>query len=301
MKMDANGVSIYIVTYRNSADLNSNIASILRSGAKARINVINNHTTFFLEPEHEQEVNVLHNYLRPDFSTGHLARNWNQALLHGFRSLGNPASEIVITVQDDVIFKQDWYPRLIELHHRYDFITMGPGDAFCSYLPDSVKKVGLWDERFCNIGGQEADYFLRSLIYNRNGSSINDLLHGRLHNAVESNSVSSTDEFRQADSVLITVPPWNLDRKEVHIDSAKFYALSDTVFKHKWGVTPCHWAAEHYAIRSSLVTNYIMYPYFECEVESLSEKKYLVAEEEFQSTWETAISELRKKSEEICD
>ena len=124
-------VSIYIVTYRNPVDLNKNISSILASGADVRINVINNHSEFFLEPKHEKAVTVLHNNLRPDFSTGHLSRNWNQALLHGFKDLKNPANDIVVTVQDDVIFKPDWLSRLIDIHRRYNFVTQGIGDAFC--------------------------------------------------------------------------------------------------------------------------------------------------------------------------
>jgi hypothetical protein len=195
-------ISIYIVTYRSRVDLNNNIASILASGADVRINVINNHSEFFLEPKHEKAVTVLHNNLRPNFSLGHLARNWNQSLLHGFQDLRNPASDIVITVQDDVIFKSNWLPNLLDLHRRYSFITMGGGDAFCSYLPEAVRKIGMWDERFCSIGYQEGDYFLRALIYNRENSSINDIQHGRLHNAVGSNTYN--DEHMDPDIELST-------------------------------------------------------------------------------------------------
>ena len=279
-------ISIYIVTYKNPTDLNSNVASILESGVNARINIINNHSKFFLEPDFERFVTVLHNSLRPDFSTGHLARNWNQALINGFRDLSNPANDIVVTVQDDVVFKKDWFPQLRELHRQYSFITMGPGDSFCSYLPQAVRKVGLWDERFCNLGYHEGDYFLRSLIYNRDGCSINDVLHGRLHNAVEANAINVDDEEERADSLLIASPHWNVDRKGAHISSVKFHPLSATVFRHKWGLSEAPWTSEHYAVRNSLVPNYMMYPYFEKDVESLREKNYLVADEEFHKVWE---------------
>src|SRR4051812_40809059 len=122
-------VSIFIVTYRNPVDLNNNIASILASGADVRIYVINNHSEFFIHPDNENAVTVLHNSLRPDFSTGHLARNWNQALLLGFRDLKHPSNDIVVTVQDDVIFKRDWLAHLVNLHRRYSFITVGAGDS----------------------------------------------------------------------------------------------------------------------------------------------------------------------------
>jgi hypothetical protein len=287
-------ISIYIVTYRNPVDLNKNIHSILASGADVRINVINNHSEFFLEPEHEKAVTVLHNNLRPNFSLGHLARNWNQALLHGFQDLRNPASDIVITVQDDVIFKANWLSRLLDLHRQYSFITMGGGDAFCSYLPEAVRKIGLWDERFCCLGYHEGDYFLRALIHNREGSSINDLQHGRLHNPVESNTYNPADvdldmevenrgtdggEMIRADSMLITLPLRNLARQKAHFTSMRMQGIPRAVFLQKWGLSDAFWTAEHHAVRKSLVPNYITYPYFEKDIEDLREKNYVVSDD----------------------
>jgi hypothetical protein len=295
-----NGIraSIYIVTYRNPVDLNRNIASILASGADVRINVINNHSQFFLEPEHEKAVTVLHNSLRPDFSTGHLARNWNQALLHGFKDLKTPANDIVVTVQDDALFKAGWLSHLVDLHQRYNFITQGIGDAFCSYLPQAVIKVGLWDERFCNIGHAEGDYFLRALIYNREGCSINDPAHGRQHNALEGNTVNNVPRSEgvseRADSLLITCPPVNADRKDAHLTSMKFHSLAATIFRHKWGVSDLNWTAEHHALRRSLVPNYLMYPYFEKDVEGLRDKNYIVTDEEAEKYWAGVEAKVRE-------
>lgn len=297
-------VSIYIVTYQSPVDLNNNISSILASGADVRINVINNHSQFFLKPEHEKEVTVLHNNLRPDFSTGHLSRNWNQALLHGFKDLKNPANDIVVTVQDDVLFKPDWLSRLIEIHQRYNFVTQGIGDAFCSYLPEAVIKVGMWDERFCNIGHAEGDYFLRALIYDRESCSINDPGHGRQHNALEGNTLNIDPRLEgvseRADSLLITCPPVNPDRKNAHLTSMKFHSLAATIFRHKWGVSDLSWAAEHHALRRSLVSNYIMYPYFEKDVEALRDKNYIVTDEEAEKYWTGVEARLRNSGYAGC-
>lgn len=301
-------IRIYIVTYRNAVDLNKNIASILASGADVRINVINNHSEFRLEPAHEPAVTVLHNTLRPDFSTGHLARNWNQALLHGFQDLLHPVNDIVVTVQDDVIFKKDWLACLIDLHQRYSFITQGIGDAFCSYLPDAVRNIGMWDERFCNIGWSEGDYFLRALIYNRDSSSINDLAHGRRHNALEENAVDydsgsavaiDSDHplfSKRGDSLLISSPPMNSDRRDAHVSSLRFHALAATIFKHKWGIADHPWTAEHFSIRNPLAPNYVMYPYFEKDVEGLRDKRYIVAEEEWEQRVAAFVSELGRST-----
>lgn len=295
--MEGIRVSIYIVTYRNPVDLNKNISSILESGFEVQISVINNHSQFFLEPRHEKAVAVLHNCLRPDFSTGHLARNWNQALINGFRDLNDPASDIVVTVQDDVIFKPDWLRHLVDLHRRYSFITMGLGDAFCSYLPEAVKKTGLWDERFCNIGYQDGDYFLRSLIYNREGCSINDLGHGRQHNPLDGNAVHwdpahSEDERGRSDSMLITTPQWNSDRKDAHISSFKVESFSEAVFRHKWGIAADPWTEEHLAMRKPLAPSYVMYPYFEKDIEGLGEKFYIVPDEGTKERWEMVVASL---------
>lgn len=296
-------ISIFIVTYRNPVDLNNNVASILNSGADVRINIINNHSEFFLEPEYESRVTVLHNNLRPNFSTGHLARNWNQALLHGFRDLRKPESDIVVTAQDDVVFKKDWLSRLIDLHRRYTFITMGGGDAFCSYRPEAIRKIGMWDERFCNIGFQEADYFLRAFIYNREDSSINDAMHGRLLNPVEGNAINpylpathpihkkaetlntqreeiKDNGMERAESMLVTLPRMNSHREDTHMSSMKFHRLTYALFKQKWGVEPHGWWQEqHSALQKSLIQNYITYPYFEKDIESLREKNYMVPDD----------------------
>ncbi len=295
--MDGIRISIYIVTYRSPVDLNKNISSILESGFDVRINVINNHSEFFLEPRHEKAVTVLHNSLRPDFSTGYLSRNWNQALLHGFKDLNNPASDIVVTVQDDALFKADWLPHLADLHRRHSFVTMGPGDTFCSYLPEAVKRVGLWDERFCNLAYHEGDYFLRSLIYNRDGCSINDTYHGRQHNALEGNTFQyfpthADDEAARADSLLITAPHWNPARKNAHVSSMKFHPLSEAVFRHKWGIAEAPWTSEHFEVRKPLVPSYVMYPYFEKDVEGLREKNYIVPAEGAGKHWEALAAAL---------
>ncbi len=178
-------IKIFIVTYKSKISLNNNIKSLLESDLMQHnweINVINNHS---LNDEYVDKVKVWHNVLRPDFSTGHLARNWNQAIINGFKDLNNPDCDILVNSQDDVLFKKDCFSKLIEFHKKYSFIQSGAGDSLCSYLPEAVKEIGLWDERFCNIGYQEADYFLRALIYNKNKSMISDCHPG--HNRVLNN------------------------------------------------------------------------------------------------------------------
>jgi hypothetical protein len=275
---------IFIVTYRNAPDLHNNLASLFASDAAgAEVTVINNHSDFSLADEFAGRVRVLHNVLRPDSSTGHLSRNWNQAIMLGFGSLSAPQADYVVHCQDDVVFDKNWWSYVRGMHERYSFVTMGLGDAFCSYAPDAVRKIGLWDERFCNIGYQEGDYFLRALVYNRDRSSINDPIHGRMLNADPHNYFmfgGPNGSVRWGgNSKVLSIPVRNTNRQTAHDQSVAFHGLSSSLFREKWGVSATNWMAEFLLDppRRSRIQNYITYPYFERDVEDLGGKNYLEA------------------------
>ena len=83
-------LKVYIVTYRRQEVLNDTLNTLFNktdfgSIPDTEVNVINNHTEFKLNPEFVDKVNVIHNNTRPDWDTGNLARNWNEALLHGLK------------------------------------------------------------------------------------------------------------------------------------------------------------------------------------------------------------------------
>src|SRR5260221_14630593 len=123
---------LFITTYNNPQLLHENIKSLIASNflnpPYREIYIINNHSNFVLDQSFQPNIRVIHNQGRPDFSTGHLARNWNQALLHGFKDLSNPISDIVIHVQDDTTYRKDFWLDLEQLHTKYNFITDGLGD-----------------------------------------------------------------------------------------------------------------------------------------------------------------------------
>ena len=249
----------YIVTYNNNIILNRCLQSILPLFSKYTpdeysVYIINNHSNFNIDSIYEPYVHVLHNSLRPDFSTGHLSRNWNQAIINGFRDLNNVDCDILITSQNDCEFDGDFISNLIELHKKYSFIQFGAGDNFMSYTVESIKKVGLWDERFCNIGYQEADYFLRQLLYNTHSCTINDYMHKRVHNPEKNNVVKNT-------------PNGYSRGEESHFVSQQFHKHSENIYKIKWGNTPqAHnniWNYESLKKLNPLIDSYILYPYFE--------------------------------------
>jgi len=258
----------YIVTYNNSYQINEVLKSLFNALSNEElklleINVINNHSSFRLNSEFEDKVIVLHNNLRPDFSTGHLSRNWNQAIINGFKSLNSPDADIVITNQDDTRFIKNYISNLIELHQKYSFIQFGYGDNFISYTPNAVKQIGLWDERFCGIGYQEADYLLRAHVYNKEMSSIQDYSHRRVLNNTDNNIIS-------------LIPPGYDRREPYHIKSLNHHEHNKKLFIKKWGINPGAWDSSINNIKFPNIDNYIYYPYFEKDVKTLVEQRYLI-------------------------
>jgi hypothetical protein len=143
---------------------------------------------------------------------------------------------------------------------------MGAGDQFHSYKPDHIKKVGLWDERFCNIGYQEYDYFIRSFIYNRYKSSINDPKHRRVHNGIENNLVVDDD-------YLIG----GMRNDKHHLDSLSYHNISKNILINKWGEkSELSWNTDYLSsLTKSFIPNFIYYPYFEKDID-YSDKNYII-------------------------
>ena len=270
-------IKIYIVTYNNAEDINNNLRMLLDSdlsGHEVEINVINNHSNLHIKEEYLERINILHNTLRPDFSTGHLSRNWNQAIINGFKDLNEPDCDILIHTQDDVVWSKDWLKHTIEVHKKYTFFSGQVGDAFCSYTAEGVKNIGLWDERFCNIMYQEFDYFLRALLYNREKSSINSYVY-----------MPVTGE-RKIDLLLNPIediekkfprrPDRNLEREAAHTKSGRWIKQSKLLFREKWGIQhPRPVFQDNAKIGKPSVKNFIYYPYFEKDIYELDKKNYV--------------------------
>jgi len=108
---------LYIVTYNNNEILNNwALKTLFESDFpidNSDIYIINNHTNIYIEPQYEDKIKILNNDLRPDFSTGHLSRNWNQAIINGFKNLNEPDCDLVIACQNDTKFCKNWYSKLL--------------------------------------------------------------------------------------------------------------------------------------------------------------------------------------------
>jgi hypothetical protein len=259
-------IKVYIVTYNNDEILRRNLEHIYNSDLMNydySVHIINNYSilTGF---DNYDNIEILNNVLRPDFSYGFLSRNWNQAIINGFESLVEPKCDILVTMQNDTFVKTDCFSDLIELHKKYDFITIGAGDQLLSYTVDAIKQIGLWDERFSDIIYQEADYFTSAFMLHRDRICICDDVHKRHYN-----------EFEGYKNKLIYPEhslngPYNKDR--FHFNK---------LFFHKWGEDiPCHhtsyWKEKNTIVKYPLIKRYFLYYYFEKDIKTLKEQNYFL-------------------------
>lgn len=262
-------IHLYILTYNNNPILNEWALKSLHESDydrdRVKLFVINNHSNIVIEEQYKQTVTVLNNVLRPDFSIGHLSRNWNQAIMRGFVNLNNPQCEYVITCHNDTIFKKDWYNNLMKHARIYNYIQLGAGDQFQMFSPAAVKHIGMNDERFCGNGVQEGDYLLRARLYFGMHSTINDYNHDRIHNPIEENDVIETTPLGWQHS------------KDIHTLYVRFHPICYTIFKKKWEISPIEWSRYDVPFDSlePLIDNYILYPYFEKDIITLKQQKYV--------------------------
>ena len=286
MTCDNPRIKIYFVTYNEHEALEQTLTSFFDTcdyNKLEEINIINNHSEFNIPDYFVDKVNVYHNVLRPDFSTGHLARNWNQAIVNGFKDLKSPDCDILVTCQNDVIFQPNWLERVQEIHEDYDFFCVGGGDCFCSYTPAAIEKVGIWDERYCGIGYQEADYLLRSVFHNPVKSSINAQMHHRSFNCLpdmisyQENSVCarnrSISQIYHHHSVSIAVG---------HSPSVKVFESKFDVNGKGKEITPERWGKyilglheSNESIYSGKLLTSMLYPYFERDIPNRERKNYM--------------------------
>lgn len=256
-------VKIFILTYKRPRELNLNLKSLFKSDFPEGVSVeiINNHSEFHLDDEFKDKVIVHHQTLRPDWSIGHPARDWNAAIVNGFVSLKNPACDQLVLCQDDSLWDKHWYEKLLEIHESYTFYQCGAGDQLISMTADAVKRIGLFDERFCFVGYHDGDYILRAYLYNGDKSSINDFHHGRVHNITT--SIIGTPKREEKEC-------WAIVENDELFTSGR---MGHSTWYHKWGRQndPRDWTEKTKNIKP-LVSTPIMYPYFEYDIETRSEQ-----------------------------
>lgn len=262
-------IQIWIVTYNNPVLLKDNLDSLFSSDADPstyKVNIINNFGLVFTLPEeYKDRVIVHHQTLRPDWSSGHLTKDWNAAIVNGFVDLNNPWCDQLILCQDDTLWKQNWQSTLNKIHKKYNLYIANDGDGFISMTADAVKKVGLFDERFSVISHHDADFILRAYLWNRDQTTCNDRSHGRQFNETE-----------------LVVERWRENEKYQNLMRSRALdytgSVSLVMWQYKWGKTKFrNWHLNPPEVTTPLVATPITYPYFEKGIEKTREKGYLHA------------------------
>jgi hypothetical protein len=232
--------------------------------------ILNNHPKININEEYNKyKITVITNFLRPTISTAYIPRDWNSAIIHGFQDLLNPKCDAVITIQNDTVLKENWYSLLVKYSKTYNFMTFGEGDAFIYHTPESVKKIGLFDERFSGIGYYEGDYFLRAFIYNNEKSSVNDFQHCRDFNSVDEQLLVDTSKINTGNEDLLSGSK-----------NDRFSKVNRSLWWSKWRIKPY---TEEYkqAMKHKKTSNwpyFMFYPWFECNVETLDQQNFLFNE-----------------------
>jgi hypothetical protein len=251
-------IALFIVRYKETERLYHCLDSI---GNNENVNafIINNFEVLVLpDIYNNRNITVLNNMTRPDFSTGHLSRNWNEAIINGFKDLNNPACDRVVAIQADVILANDWYNSVVNLNPEIYYLSCGRGDEFQIFTTEGIKRIGLYDERFCNIGHQEADYFLRNLVGIPNNCCVMDHGHGRVYN-----------RFSNVNNNQFIVASQGGRPNEDHLNSQKYHQVSQNWFYKKWDKAHWlqNWPGAYTDLPSKLHYEMMLYPYFEKHID----------------------------------
>lgn len=294
---------VTVITYNNVTVLDTALDHLFNSDLVTSgkydwyIEIINNHSNFNIRPEFSDKVTVHNQTLRPDWSyVGYFTRDCNSALVRGFKNLKNPSVDQLIILQDDVFVRPDFMEKLVSRHDSgLDFIMSGIGDALNSFLPAAVRKIGLYDERF-HTGFHEGDYILRAIQKLGRRCSIGDIPHGRLWNQTDSGNfywsdsgISSADlpqNVMRAESDLVTCPSFTQDQLN---NVGKRHGTTDhyNFWKMKWGdeIPFYNWTNEFMegdiATLKQKTPNFILYPYFEKDIENIFSETYQLRLPEF--------------------
>ena len=259
-------ITVYVVTYKNDIILNEwLLASLAESRypkGKVRLHIQNNFSGMVAidEPYRSLIDHIHHNTVRLDRSLGHLARDWNHGIMHGFVDLKNPRSDMVMLLQNDTKLTSDWYEKVCGVMRGNYFASYGAGDQCVLIRPECIKKVGMFDERFCDIYLQEGDYFLRCIWRIPMHASINDDHHVRTHRPMpDSCPVVKTETGLQRREEYHTYSP----EKKI---SAEFWNKKWPFYDRPWGSS---WELAKSVSQSGspLVPMHIMYPYFERDID----------------------------------
>ena len=163
--------------------------------------------------------------------------------------------------------------------------------------------MGIWDERYCGIAYQEADYILRSAFHNPERSSINDQLHLRCLNQLPdmegSPEVHYSSSWQENSVCARNRTPWEVyqpHRDSQRVASGPSKVVFDSKFnverypgllpggqaEHTYDAGPEVWGELILELKKSNESIYtgklptsMLYPYFEQDIPARGLKNYM--------------------------
>jgi hypothetical protein len=161
-------IRVYIVTFRRDDVLNLNLRTLWAGASHPEaleVTVISNHPEVCIEEANlRPNLRVLINQTRHTHSWGYLARDWNFAIIDAFKTWQNPEGvDWCVLAQNDVEWLAGWDQWLVQ-QEQFDLISQPVGDAVVALNIEAVRKVGLFDERFCSLHFHDIDFLNRAVI-----------------------------------------------------------------------------------------------------------------------------------------
>lgn len=229
-------IRVYIVTYRRDDVLNLNLRT-LWAGARhpehLEVTIISNHPQVEVAEENRRpNLRILINATRHANSWGYLARDWNFAIIDAFKTWENPDGvDWCVLAQNDVEWLPGWDTWLAG-SKDLDLISQPVGDAVVALNIEAVRRVGLFDERFCTLHFHDIDFLNRAAVALRERAGIFDGHPGA--QAGDWNSPgnvlikTSATGFVEDDPTLHTRKSW-LEMRNLLISKWRFRSLDQAV------------------------------------------------------------------------
>lgn len=228
-------IKVYIVTYKKTEVLNRNLKSLWSSTSNLSslfVTVLSNHPEIYIEDSNKRDnLRVLLNTTRAPHAWGYLSRDWNYGIIDCYKTWRNPDGiKWCVLAQNDVEWVDGWDEFLLK-NHRFDLITQPRGDQCIALNIEAVKKIGFFDERFCTLGFQEIDYFIRAVSKIPDKVSINDdfaFSHNPIGEVITKYAKSAGDEVHHPTKFHkflfnLFLTKWHLNENQIIYDKQRLF------------------------------------------------------------------------------
>ncbi|QKF93887.1 hypothetical protein QKU48_gp0429 [Fadolivirus algeromassiliense] len=107
----------------------------------------------------------------------------NFCVINAFHDFSSPKTKVIAILNNNILLDNTCYEYITDYHNIYDLIQLYYGGDYISFTVNVPKKIGLFDEGFCDSDYMIADYYLNAKLNNIN-ISVNDLLFNLTLNSI---------------------------------------------------------------------------------------------------------------------